>query len=802
MEPWISKHVVPFLRKRTPFSGDGLKYIKLTSSSGLSVLKMFYSQERPMVQAVSALVKDRKKKQVLVIPLTLDEVKKTEEGILALKGIEEASLRKTHPNLRFLFVLGGDCALMWGAQWKRDSGIELLSLDNGELFGKEVFSRLNKMGAVPDRLEVNKFLAEAAVEEAYEKALEGLQIEGQSVSLAPKETAWSDLMQQVGSFPLAEDPGSRRYRDAILQWHTSFFEMQGLLPFASPLLYSQVGPYLSENGGITQWSKAYQNLAEIVMFCLQTHPQLCSQLDFSSVVLQSLDSHKRFQSFSRSVGLFPYGMSPVFHILKQVLERPEFQGKTVATASISQGYFETLDMLEKMQERNYLTFEKKETLDALGKVPDILIADIHPNNAAKKTLFQNDVAGWVEGKLQADPAQKIILLLDLTLNHISDLVVQKTLSRLSSFVQAQLEIFAIQSLAKLAQMGADNFSGGMAIHLGGKEGAPSFFPPIPAEKAAFFGWLFRDFKDLTKAYIDHVRENTDWMYQTLSKRLAEAAGEGRMRYCAAEVTLNGDENTVYVAIGFAPLFQVLKLAPSDETEGKKEKRESIASILRQSILEWAAKRGLPMTGRQSFGFSLSNMSGVCDTIRFSIGVENLEILEGYVQHIVDVCNLLSKYSMDEDPVDMSKFRERLSEVFLLAGGEKPFAPIEVTLREQGYDKYGDETYEDVGKASICFEEGALSLRIPQKDSRPLIVEESEIGVYNQWGASCSHPWTFSERCKLFYQILQDPGFLYVVRGAEGTYAIGGTYGRNISFRDGGKISDSASGATPPSTLFG
>lgn len=126
---------------------------------------------------------------------------------------------------------------------------------------------------------------------------------------------------------------------------------------------------------------------------------------------------------------------------------------------VSQNYFELGEILQKQKKLDVSSYNSLEQIEG---IPDILVVDIHPNNAAKQLLFQNALDVWLEhNKERLSKNKKLTLILDLTLNHFSDDEVLDVIQIASPLIESgNLEIFCIQSLAKLVQLGADNFSRG------------------------------------------------------------------------------------------------------------------------------------------------------------------------------------------------------------------------------------------------------------------------------------------------------------------------------------------------------
>ena len=195
----------------------------------------------------------------------------------------------------------------------------------------------------------------------------------------------------------------------------------------------------------------------------------------------------------------------------------------------------------------------------------------------------------------------MILVLDITLNNFLDFTLRETLNETSPFVQnGQLEIFGVQSLAKLVQLGADNFSGGACFHLSSTTSKSLFFSNVLGNKEYFFNFLLEKFKEIIKNYFQLVRQNADRMYQRLQTRLDKIrAGlfeptvkPPEEEFCATAITLNTDDSTVYVALSFKPYFDRMN-TPDDNKEALVKKFQNILLLL-------AKMRDIPLTRSPKF----------------------------------------------------------------------------------------------------------------------------------------------------------------------------------------------------------
>ncbi|SPJ31793.1 F-box protein [Candidatus Protochlamydia amoebophila] len=764
IEPWIKEKLEFFFRHGFfPDDGNPLNLVKLSATSAISVLKIFFKEQ---IREVASLIPTRtikkkekicKDKKFIFVEITSSDLKKSPYDIvkerLSKEGICIDKTRKFHPNLCVIFLLqisNIDCRLMWGARLpplKRcDFKLQYMALDSEEMFGKKktdemgVFSLLNGAGAVPDRLALNAFLTKELGNENFASALKAIGLfipieeNYPSVHLLNTLAIWRRQIEEIDSYTITGDPGSELYRKAILQWHVCFFEHYKLTKFAAPLLHSQVSPWILKAIGdkeIVQWAKAYQNLCEIVMFCLQTFPEKFSELNLESILLDSLQNeHKLPASIQTSIGLFPYAMTGFLHIFDHLLHRFEALQQPFIMTHLCHNYFETFNLVELLGKKKspLISSTKVDWIEDIKGFPDVLIADIHPNNATKEILSQNNIAEWIQSTLEKNPLKTMILILDITLNHLSDPILQRTLEKLVPFIEkGRLEIFGIQSLAKLVQVGADNFSGGICLHLGGNSSKKSnlnFPSPIP-EKASFFSLMSRHFQHITTDYFEQVRGNTNLMYKILTEGFSniseiawvekndEESDRILQSFCAANITLNGDNSTVYVAINFIPLINELKI--TDKT-----KKEQLINSLRNLIIKLAETRELPLTARQSFGFSLSNMSQTGEAIRFSLGIENEKLIYRYADVVIDFIYALSMYvAKGPRQFDIKEFEANVEKIIkILENGE--MNPITAPLCEKTFDEYFDETLETVGNTEIHFKNHQFSLKISENNEDCLV----------------------------------------------------------------------------------
>jgi len=711
---WINDFLSDFFKRSYPGKTLELseKIIQIGSSLAIDVIKTFCSENIELHDIDSLFAKQFEEKsaklQVFIVKITSEDLKKTafqiqeEQLNLVRREFLQKEMRGLYPDLRFLFVLESNdknANLMWLTSG--DKGGPISAWDKSDLItppakGQATFAdKLNEAGAISDRIALNTFMAEqlgrtGSPQEDLAKI--GINTAPESFSTESAHSNWLQKINDSLYFDLEKNHGSSLYRDAILRWHAQFFKKYDLLIFAAPLLCQQVLPWMGEEGEVRGWSKAYQNVCEISMLCIQAFPEKFSDISLESTVLSALDPQTEFSKLHTMVGLYPYAMSTIFNILHQVLNRPQFNTKESPPKIVhtAQQYFETTEVLNQLKAEGKISVEGEHGL--LHQIPhnaDILITDIHPNNATRKTSAQNDVATWIEDHFRNAPKdKKLIVILDLTLNHLSDPVVQGILKKGAPYINdGQLEIFLLQSLAKLMQLGADNFSGGLCIYLGNPNAIvdhPAFPPAIPA-KSSFFALFNQYLQDIATDYFKYVRKNTGLMYGLLDKGFQEIEQHLSINdapFCASKVAYSSDDSTAYVVINFSP-FLDLKIFKKNRKPNSANLQEIIQTLAYKYKSGALAKiTALSLTSRQSFGFSLTSMAAAPSAaIRFSVGIENKEQLENYAFLITAFSHALSTYAVflakSNGIFDLKSFSTKMIKAFdqLEKGADKIKIPM-------------------------------------------------------------------------------------------------------------------------------
>lgn len=245
--------------------------------------------------------------------------KDSSKNIPILKRVPKA----TRNTQEFNDIKKNQIKLAW--EWKDFS--QLL----GDKKGKFWFKNLCQLGGVVDRLALYDFFV-AHIENYLNKEtkkknfeidfllfLDKLSLSNPSTkdNTIENKNNWEELIGEITE-NLKPTSGVSIYQQAILEWDKCFFKNFNISAFAKPLLDSQVANLVNKKSDIVQWSKAYQNLCEIVFLCIDAHPDVFTGFDsLQNIICKRLDTGQEIQA---SVGLFPYCMTAISFALENAIK--------------------------------------------------------------------------------------------------------------------------------------------------------------------------------------------------------------------------------------------------------------------------------------------------------------------------------------------------------------------------------------------------------------------------------------------------------------------------------------------------
>ena len=279
--------------------------------------------------------------------------------------------------------------------------------------------------------------------------------------------------------------------------------------------------------------------------------------------------------------------------------------------------------------------------EAQNRLPDIIMIDIHPNDATKKVIVPNDVAGMLDEinnyMTQNKCRKKITVIVDITLNQATDDEVAGIRRRAADYLaQGWLNLVFVQSLTKFAQMGMDKHSGGLVFSYNNAVEWKQFndslrqsrdADPVDPYMQKYFQMLFDNAADEQREYIKIIRDNTRYVQEQLKGRLAATA---------ITLSVNDDPGSCYVAWhyeeSYAAVCELYKRYKQEENEPYSLHEFNIA-ILEKGINVQMSKHKLPVAMRFSFGFPISNLGETGNEVRFTIGMEPHKELDRYIEVI-------------------------------------------------------------------------------------------------------------------------------------------------------------------------
>lgn len=408
--------------------------------------------------------------------------------------------------------------------------------------------------------------------------------------------------------------------------------------FALRQLETHLQDAVADAADIVALQRSVQNLHEFVVYGLE----LSKGEPASPASLPLPDG-------AQAAHVTHYGLNAFSHAFEGVLKQKTADGGGgLAIAALNNIYFEMMQKLGYTQGASgggiqlaqpsspaELMKGLKPASGTSVKVggPDMIVIDIHPNDASKREIHQHDVAGLLHQLFgAADKTFRCTVLVDITLNHISEDEVANIRNEARPYIDSgQLNLVFNQSLTKFAQFGTDKHSGGLMFHYNDGKHWEAFNAHVEAcakddrvdpTIQKYFMALFEHTQKENLDYLQKVRLNSRYVYEKLQEQLATIS-------CQEALTLagNDDPKTCYVAFNY-DAFAAKVLGP---TADDNQVRQMASDILFECINELAGKLSLPLNMRTSFGFPISNLGDIDPGIRLTVGIESQELLDRYVQ---------------------------------------------------------------------------------------------------------------------------------------------------------------------------
>ncbi|MCP8352042.1 hypothetical protein [Candidatus Synchoanobacter obligatus] len=588
---------------------------RLTTERGVAMLYQYL--DRTPTKSANVLGKN----QILEIEITLDNCHEIPSMILGRSG-----------EVMLLYKASSEIVFTWRGKIGNKGKVKLCN--NGE-----PESLVNNAGLVATRAEMNLELIQQA------RALNSYAID--------RDVERRFFSSKIASGPLMEhlfeseasDKSAQLLCRAMKKLYNKTVAMldEQIKPVFQYLVDHEVVPYLqSKDKTLHHWVFAHESLSELVyVFC---HPSLCKR-DTRRLSLKALVT-KNLGLEPTSAELYPYSMSVITQlIVRYVMGR---QVKTIAVTN--QQYFESQHLLMSCAKHFGVRVDMQQNLQDLETYPDMLFAELHPNNAAVEDQFPQDIVAIVKritkGRIESG-LDRLILALDITMDDYRDPFLQETLRELKGLVdEGALDIHMFQSCAKLLQLGSDITPGGIYIHFG-CDPLPSYNASEGLQRIEYYiCFLLQETSEEISQYTQIVQENTRYVYNQLQHVLGEKG---------LVLIPNTDGQMPYIS---------LKIVSSSDVGASK-------------IIEFLTQK-LGVCQRMSFGFSLSNLSGVGRIMRLSIGVESesrlLEMVT-IIHHFSKLLCVLENQSIKLSDKMLSKLDQSRGRGPLDLGDDVPYTSI-------------------------------------------------------------------------------------------------------------------------------
>ncbi|HXW81275.1 MAG TPA: hypothetical protein VEJ84_17365, partial [Acidimicrobiales bacterium] len=315
----------------------------------------------------------------------------------------------------------------------------------------------------------------------------------------------------------------------------------------------------------------------------------------------------------------PHGLA----ILDQVQDSLS-SGDKGSVAIMAGAYYETPELFHGAE-------TKQDVTDAELKSKRVIVLEPHPNNAKAETIIPHDPLKLLDNLYGSDTGQHTVIM-DVTLNHLGEAQIAAVLVKAKRYIDdGTLNLVFVQSGTKFMQHGMDLVGIGLSMVFNDGKSWGEFNTKmaaykdlVPDQDRTYIAKMLLNNKEELGAYLQKIRKNTLLLSESLKRALAAEDN-------ALQLTINEDPETVYLAIKPKDSFVTTVTKKPAEEDNRKEVNQK---VYKDHLLP--ALRGLPIVGRDSFGFNLTNLGECITTIRVTLGIEDKGLLDKYCEVITAV----------------------------------------------------------------------------------------------------------------------------------------------------------------------
>lgn len=305
--------------------------------------------------------------------------------------------------------------------------------------------------------------------------------------------------------------------------------------------------------------------------------------------------------------------------------------ENISVAYLAGGYYETPGLFSAPFQCGFVTHPELPE-------KDLVIMEPHPNNAAEISVQAHDPVVLINHLFSNNPSRARTLVMDVTLNHLCDDQLLQTLKTARPHIESgMLNLVLLQSGTKFIQNGMDLANIGIAVVFNNPQCWGDFEANmvrnrmhVPADDEGYIASLLSpQNKGPSMAYLAQVRNNTAALRAMLE---VEIPWDHRNTN-AYEMCANSDEKTVYIALRPTDVYLAEKLGKHPHAEITPDER-SAANIQLYKTRFRPAFSNLAAVDRSSFGFNITNFGECGETIRITLGIEELPLLREYARRIL------------------------------------------------------------------------------------------------------------------------------------------------------------------------
>src|SRR5699024_7177030 len=133
-----------------------------------------------------------------------------------------------------------------------------------------------------------------------------------------------------------------------------------------------------------------------------------------------------------------YGLKAFAQAFNAAFAQHSSEGGEITIDAYSNIYFEVLDKLGHAELSSGKKWDVQKPMEGNStNKPDVIVIDIHPNDASKPEMHKQEIVSIVNAAFVKDAGEKskITVIIDITLNHIGDDEVKEIKKGLNKYIE-------------------------------------------------------------------------------------------------------------------------------------------------------------------------------------------------------------------------------------------------------------------------------------------------------------------------------------------------------------------------------